>query len=101
MEPTIPMTGLAPALRAAADSGAPLTDEARLRAAAESLEAGFLSEMLKATGIGTTPTAFGGGAGEDHFASFLRDAQAQQMVAAGGIGLAESLFEAMMVRRDA
>ena len=101
MDPISPTTGLAPVLQAASDSHGPLTDEARLRAAAESLEAGFLSEMLKSAGIGATPSAFGGGAGEDHFSSFLRDAQAQQMVAAGGLGLAESLFEAMMVRRDA
>jgi len=101
MEPIIPMTGLAPALQAATGPGAPLTEEARLRAAAQSLEAGFLSEMLKAAGIGATPNAFGGGAGEDHFSSFLRDAQARQMVEAGGIGLAESLFEAMMVRGNA
>jgi len=77
-----------------------LTDEARLRAAAQKLEAGFLAEMLKSAGVGATPGAFGGGAGEDHFASFLREAQAEGMVAAGGIGLAESLYQSMLVRRD-
>ena len=39
--------------------------------------------------------AFGGGAGEEHFSSFLRQAQAEEMAARGGIGLAESIFEAM------
>ncbi|UYV39649.1 hypothetical protein N4R57_00125 [Rhodobacteraceae bacterium D3-12] len=49
-------------------------------AAAQNLEATFLSEMLKAAGFGKSRGAFGGGAGEDQFASFLRDAQAQEMV---------------------
>jgi len=68
--------------------------------AARELEATFLSEMLKSTGLGKTPDAFGGGAGEDQFASFLRLEQARAMVDAGGIGLAESLFEAMKARAD-
>jgi len=66
-----------------------------LRQAAESLEATFLAEMLKSAGVGAPRAAFGGGAGEEQFASFLRQAQAERMVAAGGIGLAESLFEAL------
>ena len=79
----------------------PLTDDARLMAAAEKLEATFLSEMLKSAGFDAARGAFGGGEGEDSFASFLRDAQAENMVAAGGIGLAESLFNAMKARADA
>ena len=72
-----------------------------MRDAAQNLEATFLAEMLKAAGVGAPRDAFGGGAGEDQFASFLREAQAKEMVRAGGIGLAESLFEAMKVRLDA
>ncbi|MCW1950702.1 MAG: rod-binding protein [Octadecabacter sp.] len=72
--------------------------ETQLMAVAQSLEAAFLSEMLKSAGIGETPSDFGGGAGEDQFASFLRDEQAKQMTAAGGIGLAQSMFDAMMAR---
>ncbi|ALG88987.1 hypothetical protein TQ29_00960 [Actibacterium sp. EMB200-NS6] len=75
--------------------------DAKLRAAAEQLEAGFLSEMLKSAGIGKVSGAFGGGAGEEQFASFLRQAQATEMVRAGGIGLAEHLFEALKERADA
>ncbi|MFB1024792.1 MAG: rod-binding protein, partial [Octadecabacter sp.] len=41
---------------------------------------------------------FGGGAGEDQFASFLRDDQAKQMTQAGGIGLAQSMFDAMIAK---
>lgn len=68
----------------------------RLMQVAQSLEAQFLSEMLKSAGIGQTPEEFGGGSGEDQFSSFLRDEQAKQMTQAGGIGLAQSLFDSMM-----
>lgn len=71
----------------------------RMMEVARALESQFLSEMLKSAGVGRTPEAFGGGTGEDQFASFLREEQARQMTEAGGIGLAESLFEAMMARR--
>ncbi|PJI86132.1 rod binding protein [Yoonia maricola] len=72
--------------------------DAKLRDAAQKMEATFLAEMLKSAGVGTPRDAFGGGEGEEHFSSFLRDAQAEEMVKAGGIGLAEALFEAMKVR---
>lgn len=73
----------------------------KLREAARKLETTFLSEMLKSTGFGTTTSVFGGGVGEEQFSSFLRDAQAQELTKAGGIGLAEALFEAMKVRANA
>ena len=44
------------------------------------------------------PESFGGGAGEQQFASYLRQAQADEMAKGGGIGLAEALFEAMKER---
>lgn len=78
---------------------APQTMDARatqIMEVAQALEAQFLSEMLKSAGVGETPTEFGGGSGEDQFASFLRDEQAKQLTQAGGIGLAQSMFDAMM-----
>ncbi len=66
-----------------------------LREAAEKMEAGFLAEMLQAAGLGQTSEEFGGGAGEDQFASLLVQEQAMQMVKAGGIGLAESIFNSL------
>jgi peptidoglycan hydrolase FlgJ len=72
----------------------PKADSALMQKAKE-LEAGFLSEMLGYAGLGASEGSFGGGIGEEQFASFLRDAQAKQMVAHGGIGLAEQLFHAM------
>ena len=68
--------------------------DAELRAVADQLEAGFLAEMLKSAGFGQARDSFGGGAGEDQFSSFLIQAQAEKMVAAGGIGLSEAVFEA-------
>lgn len=77
------------------------SNDSRLRDAAMKLEATFLSEMLKSAGLGPMSGAFGGGVGEEQFASMLRDQQAEGMVRAGGIGLAESLFEAMKARAHA
>ncbi len=72
----------------------------KLRAASIELEATFLAEMLKSAGLGQARQLFGGGAGEDQFSSFLIQQQAQQMARAGGIGLSEVLFNAMMEKAD-
>ena len=74
------------------------SNDARLREVAMQLEATFLSEMLKSAGVGAVSESFGGGVGEEQFGSYLRDAQAREMVKAGGIGLAQSLFDAMRAR---
>ncbi len=97
MDPARP---LPPPLSAPGTQTAVSERDAQLRDAAQKLEAGFLAEMLKSAGVGAPRDAFGGGAGEEQFASFLRDAQAREMVRAGGIGLAQSLFEAMKARSD-
>nr|WP_223274921.1 rod-binding protein [Tateyamaria sp. syn59] len=78
----------------------PDANDAALRHAAQKLEAAFLAEMLKSAGLGESRDAFGGGAGEDQFSSFLVQAQAEKMVEAGGIGLAESLFESLKEREN-
>jgi len=75
-------------------------DDKALRQVTSQMEALFLAEMLKATGFGDAPETLGGGAGEAQFESLLREAQATQMVKTGGIGLAESLFNALKERSD-
>ncbi|MGI3184780.1 rod-binding protein [Nioella aestuarii] len=75
--------------------------EAELRQVAVELESSFLAEMLRHGGLGTPRDSFGGGHGEDQFASFLRTEQARAMAASGGIGLAESLFNALAARDGA
>nr|WP_226341119.1 rod-binding protein [Gemmobacter serpentinus] len=67
-----------------------------MRARAEELEGVFLAEMLAHAGMKPMAGAFGGGTGEEQFASFLRQEQASAMVRRGGIGLAEQLFKAML-----
>ena len=74
--------------------------DAELRQVAQKLEANFLAEMLKSAGVGEQIEGWGGGVGEDQFASFLRQAQADEMAKSGGIGLAESLFESLKERRN-
>ncbi|MBC7138861.1 MAG: rod-binding protein [Defluviimonas sp.] len=67
--------------------------------AAQDLETAFLSEMLAAAGLGAARESFGGGIGEEQFGSFLRREQAGELVQGGGIGLAESLYEALKETR--
>lgn len=69
--------------------------EQKMREAADAFEAMFLSQMLESAGLGKSPEGFGGGVGEEQFSSFLIDEQAKAMVKAGGIGLAETIFNAM------
>jgi len=93
---TLPAGTAAPLPRIPAPTG----DDAAMRRAADEFEAAFLSEMLKGAGLGKTPDAFGGGAGEDQFASFLRQEQARGIVRAGGIGLSETIFQALQKARE-
>lgn len=74
--------------------------EAQLHKLAAEMETAFLSEMLGHAGLGNAGDSFGGGVGERQFSSFLREQQTSAMVAAGGIGLAESLFRAMSEGRE-
>ncbi len=67
----------------------------RIWAVAQDLEATFLAEMLKSTGLGESPDSFGGGVGEEQFSSFLLQAQSKAMVRSGGIGLAETIFNTL------
>lgn len=77
----------------------PLTDrQAALHTQAARLETAFLSQMLANAGLDRATESMGGGADAAQFASFLRDAQAEAMVRAGGLGLTESLFRALMAR---
>ncbi len=70
----------------------------KMRDTAQALEASFLSEMLKYTGLGENKSEFSGGVGEEQFSSFLREEQANEMAKAGGIGLAETIFNSMLKR---
>jgi len=75
-------------------------DTGELRAAARKLEASFISEMLKAAGVGKPRDSFGGGAGEEGFSSFLTNAQAEKIVESGGFGLAEQIYGSLLQREE-
>lgn len=68
----------------------------RLMEVANRLEASFLAEMLKASGVGEARESFGGGAGEEQFSSFLVQEYAEATVRAGGLGLAESIYRSLI-----
>ncbi|MFD1342196.1 rod-binding protein [Litorisediminicola beolgyonensis] len=56
--------------------------------------------MLAASKIGTPREAFGGGAGEDAFASFILDAHAEALVSRRGFGLSEHIFRSLVEASD-
>lgn len=88
------MTPVTPTLPASAHPPRDI-DMSPLRQAATELEAAFLTEMLKSAGFGKSRESMGGGAGEDQYSSLLVRAQADHIAQSGGIGLAESLFNAL------
>ena len=72
--------------------------EAATHKAAQDFEASFLAEMLKYTGLNAMPEGFGGGAGEEAFASLLTEQYAHLLAERGGIGLAERVFDVLKQR---
>ena len=72
----------------------PAADANPLHEAAKAFEAVFLAEMLSAAGLGEMPEGFGGGAGEDAFASFLTRAYGEKLAASGSFGLADAIVRA-------
>lgn len=89
---TVPTGPLAPATS---------VRDAAMMEKAKALESAFLAEMLGHAGLDAdADSSFGGGAGEQQFASFLRQEEARMMVDRGGIGLAEALFRAMGGRQQ-
>ncbi len=82
-------------------SGIPTVPESATRQkisqTARTFEQTFLAQMLGSMFEGVNDnSAFGGGAGETAFRSFLNDAMAKQMVAHGGIGLARPVEQEML-----
>ena len=77
-----------------------LRQDPQLRALADKMESQFLAEMLKSAGLGKSRDAFGGGAGEDQFSSFLTAEYADATVRAGGIGLSEAIYNALVRKRE-
>lgn len=75
----------------------PSQDNHAVRRAAEAFETAFLTEMLKVSGLGKPLEGFGGGgAGEAQFASFMVEGYAKAIREAGGLGLSETIFRALV-----
>ena len=85
---------IAPSL--AATPPATVKEDPALRKVAEEFEATFIAEMLKHSGVNKTRTGFGGGPGEEAFSSFLTGAYAERLAEVGGIGLAQSIYHALL-----
>jgi len=71
---------------------------AATRTAAQQFEAAILAELLRSAGAGEAASTFGGGIGEEQFASFLVNAQAERIAARGGLGIAEMALRALVAR---
>lgn len=72
--------------------------ETSMRVAAQKLEASFLSEMLKHTGVGRMPEGFNGGAGEAAFSDFLVHEYADAISTGQSIGLADQIYRELAER---
>lgn len=70
-------------------------------AAAREFEAVFLAEMLRYTGLADVPDGFGGGIGEQRFASLVIDEYARAISSTRSFGLAERIYGALMERAGA
>lgn len=100
------MTGPIPPLAAQPPAPMPAptrapADDTALRDTARALESQFLAIMLDAAGFGAAREAFGGGVGEAQMTSFLTEAHADAITARGGLGLSESIFQALKERGNA
>ena len=67
-----------------------------LKETAQRLEASFATEMLKAAGMSKPMGGTGGGIGEEQFSSFLLEQRATALVAAGGLGLSDSILASLI-----
>ena len=79
----------------------PLASSPDLQRSARALETAFLAEMLRAAGTARPSESMDGGPGEAQFASFMADAQARALVAAGGLGLTDAIATALAHRIEA
>jgi Rod binding domain-containing protein len=82
----------------AATTTADLAKRGKIEKTSKDFEASFLNIMYQQMfeGVGGADAAFGGGAAEDMWKSFMTDAMARQTVKRGGIGLAHTVEKEML-----
>lgn len=75
----------------------PTANQVEARAAAESFEALFLSQMLTQMSAGLkTDGPFGGGFGETIYRSMLNEQYGATLASRGGIGIADAVYREML-----
>lgn len=86
-------------LRPVPGVGAAASD--KIRKTAQDFEASFLAQMLKPMFQGLkTDGLFGGGQAEETWRGFLVDEMAKKTVAAGGVGLADTVMAEMLKMQE-
>ena len=104
MASALTMPGLSPAATSALAGKTPdaaTSRAAKAKAAGEDFEAVFLNSMFQQmfSGVGEGP--FSGGHGATVWRSFLTDEYAKNFSRAGGIGIADHVYRALMERQAA
>jgi flagellar protein FlgJ len=82
-------------------TGIPQSDSDKAHAAAQDFEAVYINSMFQQmfTGVdGEGP--FGGGAGTGVWRSFLTDEYSKTFAKAGGIGIADHVYRALMAQQE-
>lgn len=79
-----------------ATSPTPRIEREAVEEVAKELEASFLAEMFKYSGVGSARESMGGGHGEEAFTGLLTQEYARSVVDQGGIGLAEQIVNSML-----
>lgn len=91
------MIPISPVAQGTLSAVEPPRNQDAVRRVAEEFEAAFLTEMLKASGLGKPLEGFGGGGpGEAQFTSFMVEGYAKAIRDAGGLGLSETIFRALV-----
>jgi Rod binding domain-containing protein len=75
-----------------------IRSQPNLEETAKAFETVFVAQMLETAGFGRARGAFGGGAGEDAFASMAIQHTAEAFVERGGLGLTASIVQALVQR---
>jgi len=96
----LPVAALAPAIPAALGVAGDL--HAKAKAAAQEFEAVFLNAMMQPMfSEGTSSAAFNGGPAGQVWKSLLTDEYARSFAAAGGIGIADHVYRALIAAQEA
>jgi peptidoglycan hydrolase FlgJ len=74
---------------------------ARARAAAQDFEAVFLNTMFNQMFAGVNEGPFGGGQAANTWRSFLTDEYAKTFAKAGGVGIADHVYGALLAQQEA